>query len=80
MNKFGLLDARPNEKKDFYDKFKSVVSGGGQEKTTAKGMMENGMVTNPDSMKQMLENGKLKKGAYSQEAFLKDVNLMEFDQ
>jgi len=33
----------------------------------------------PESMKKQLETGKFKKGAYSREAFLKDVSLMGFN-
>ena len=40
VNKFGTLDARPNEKKVLYDKFKSVMNeGGGQEESTTEGMV-----------------------------------------
>ena len=35
VNKFGTIDARPNEKTVLYDKFKSVMNGGGQEESTA---------------------------------------------
>ena len=34
VNKFGTRDARPNEKKVLYDKFKSVMNGGGGQKET----------------------------------------------
>ena len=40
VNKFGTLDARPNEKTVLYDKFKSVMNGGGgQEESNAEGMV-----------------------------------------
>ena len=40
VNKFGTRDARPNEKKVLYDKFKSVMNeGGGQEESTTEGMV-----------------------------------------
>ena len=42
VNKSGTLDARPNEKTALYHKFKYVMNGGGgQEESTAEGMVAN---------------------------------------